>query len=203
MEASQPATPNSDVRVIPFELALRAERENVREFLAAKRRQVDQAETQLLSCLRQLACELASGRNTAEAACREADQEAAQLAREAEHLEQLRAELEARQAEWQNIQEQTTHQQELFLATLRREREALDEQFATLDRRRAESDSLENRATEHVVVDDADSKRRYEMVLEDLRELKRENTRLLEQLEAAQRAPATAQPAAAAGGALS
>ncbi len=207
MEVSRIRTPDPDGRVIPFDLALRAERETVREFLAAKQRQFDDAENHFVACLHQLEIELASGQHTTEAACREVDQQAVQLAREAQHLEQLRAELETRHAEWQRIQEQTTHQQELFLETLHRERQALDEQFAALDRRRSEGESLELAANTQATAEaEAAFQRRYEMAMEDLRELKRENERLQEQLEAAQapqRAPAPAVANANNGGSLS
>lgn len=189
MEASQPSTPDTGTGVIPFDLALRAERETVREFLTAKQLQFDKAENHLFGCLRQLASELATGRHAPEEAYREADQETAQLVREAERLEQLRAGLETRHAEWQRIQEQTMHQQELFLETLRREREALDEQFAALDRRRAEGESLEVTANARAASEaQAEFQCRYEMVLEDLRDLRQENTRLQQQLEASQTA---------------
>ena len=207
MEASQIHTPDPDGRVFPFDLALRAERETVREFLAAKQRQFDDAENHLLACLHQLEIELASGQHTTEAACREVDQQAVQLAREAEHLEQLRAELETRHTEWQRNQEQTTHQQELLLETLQRERQALDEQFAALDRRRSEGESLELAANAQATSEaEAAFQRRYEMAMEDLRDLKQENTRLQEQLEAslaAERTPAPAVANATDGGSLS
>ena len=149
MEASQPSTPDRTAQFDSFELTLRTERENVREFLAAKQKQLDEAEGQLLKCLSQLADDLNSGPHSAEDACRDVDQRAAELAREAEHLERLRAELESRHTEWQQVQQQSARQQDMFLETLRREREALNEQFAALQRRHAEGAASEAAVNEH------------------------------------------------------
>lgn len=225
MDASHLTTRDTADPIDQFDSALRHERDGLREFLAAADRQFDEAQDRLLDLLDRFAAEAAGGRHEEEAARRDADQRAAQLAQEAEHLDRLRADLDARRSEWQHAAEQTAQYQESLLESLRQEQQALERQRAEFERRQAECieaeragrellqqevaaargerKRLESAGQEHPQAkSDSELERRYQLALDDLRELKAENAQLEEQLSKARGAPPTTKSASADGSTL-
>ncbi len=138
MDAPHLSTPDAPDPIDLFDVALRKERDGVREFLAAKQRQLDEVHNRLFEYLDQLAREAAGGRHAAEAARHDVDERAAQLAEEAERFEQCRADLDARRAEWQQVAQQTTQHHQALLQTLGQEQQALQQRRAELERQQAE-----------------------------------------------------------------
>ncbi len=203
MDASHLTTRDTADPIDQFDSALRNEREGVREFLAAADRHFDEAQDRLLQLLDRFAVEVDGGRRAEETAGRDADQRTAQLAQEAERLDRLRADLDACRTEWQHAAEQTTQYQESLLEVLRQEQQALERQRAELERRQAECIETDRAGRElRPPQSDPELERRYQLALEDLRELNRENAQLEEQLKKVQCVQPTAKPASAGGGTL-
>lgn len=150
MDALHLSTPDTAERTDLFEVALRKERDGVRDFVAAKQRQLDEAHDRLLESLDGLAREDSGGRSDDEGLREAMDRQAAQLAQEADRLEQLRADLDACRAEWERSAGETTRHQEALLATLRQEQHALEQQRASLEQQQA---AFERRQAECIEID--------------------------------------------------
>ncbi|MDY0167392.1 MAG: hypothetical protein RBS80_12660 [Thermoguttaceae bacterium] len=179
MDAPHLSTPVSADPIDQFDAALRHERDGVQEFLAARQRQLDEAEIQLIGYFDQLAREAACGRYASETARQDVDQQAARFARETEYLAQLRADLEAHRAEWKHIAEATTRHQEALLETLREERNALEKQRASLEQNQAE---LERQQAEDTQCDQAEQ----ELLQQQIKEARSQQKRLETELAAVQ-----------------
>jgi len=195
MDASHLPPPDLDISADPFDSALRSERDQVREFLTAKQRQLDDAEQRLLASIGQMADEIAGSRQAIKAARHDVDAQAEQLAHQAEQIEQLRADLNGRRAEWQRAVEETAEQQRSLLQTLRQEqqslqeqRAALEQQQAALERRQADATGLDRAGRELIERQLVESRGRQERLETELATLRTQYDALKQEAAVAQAA---------------
>jgi len=266
MEASPLPTPDAQDWAERFNRSLQQQRERIREFLNAQRDRLGRVEAELAGQVQRIGDELAQDRDATREAADQIQQRSEQLARDQEALEDLKGQMDAKQARWEELQQQAAGQHESMLsqiqhrqeqldarwdeilqrqpqieeadARLRRERDELkkaqeelqaerqqlaaDAQRSQLERSESDDElqrqldaalqreeQLQRELDERPTVaaegsgesGSGEYRRRYEMAMEDIKQIKAEKTELQQQLAAA----AQGRPAAAApgnGGAL-
>jgi len=140
-----------------FQIALSEQREQLERFLQSGEERFEQAEGDLLELLERLAEEVAAGRAETATARADIEQQTAQLQQRGEQLEadrahlgqqraqleKLREEIDARAAQWQQLDQAAFERQQQALAELRSEHERLEQRNRQLlERDTAEQDQL-------------------------------------------------------------
>lgn len=166
MEVSPLPTPSAEDWSEQFAATLQVQRLRVREFLSSQQERLRRVETDLSEQLRQIAIEVADDRRQTLQARGELAQRCERMEHQAEVLEQMKKDLAARQAEWENLYHRVIEQQQSFADQLRqqqdefahRQQNLLQQQSAAvaaenhliLERRKMGSDlaELESRRTE-------------------------------------------------------
>ena len=169
--------------------SLDEQRRQIEEFLASRRRRMDGVEPELTDGLVQLVDELIRSRSEANAARDELLSREAGLQRQSEHVERMQAEVDAMRAEWEQSRRETEKQQSAFLQQMHNQRQELQELF----NRQLEENARRPSAPLEAGSDEEEYQERYQLSLQDIRELKVENEELKKEL-----ARASARPQAAA-----
>ena len=143
MEASPLPTPDTENWAEQFDQALTVQRDRVRTFLAAQQQRLRQVEAALDEQLRQLADELAKSRKATHQAREDVQQRAEQLARETEAFTSIKADLSARRAEWEEIQQRVNQQQAALADRIERQQGQLDRRYEELSQRQPEIEAAE------------------------------------------------------------
>ena len=144
MEATPLPTSDTDTSVEQFDQALAAQRDRVRDFLAAQQLRLQQVEAALDEQLGLLSKELARSREETHEARDDLKQRSEQLARETETFEAIKAELDVRQTQWEELQRLTSRQQESLAEQYRRQQEELDGRFKELAAQRPEIEAAQS-----------------------------------------------------------
>jgi hypothetical protein len=92
--------------------ALRAQRQKVREFLSAQQQRLQRAEGELAAQLDRIAEEMAADRQQSLQTREELARRSSEIERQAETMQQLKAELAVRQAEWEKLYRGVIEQQQ-------------------------------------------------------------------------------------------
>jgi len=148
MEATPLPTSDTDTSVEQFDQALAAQRDRVRDFLAAQQLRLQQVEAALDEQLGLLSEGLARSREETHEARDDLKQRSEQLARQTETFKAIKAELDVRQTQWEELQRSTTEQQEALAQQYRRQQEELDGRFEELAQQRPEIEAART-ALEH------------------------------------------------------
>ncbi len=221
MEASPLPTSDAQDWAERFNRSLQQQRERIREFLAAQQQRLGRVEAELAGQVRRIGDELAQTRDATREATDQVQQRSEQLAREQETLEELKQELDAKQDRWEQLQQQTGEQHEAMLSQMQHRQEQLDSRWDEILQRQPQieedearlrhdrdelekaQEKLQRELDERPTVaseggggsGDDEYRRRYEMSLEDIEEIKAEKAELQRQLAAAaENSPMAAAP---------
>jgi hypothetical protein len=150
MEVTHLPIPGAEEATEQFAATLSVQRQRVREFLSAQQERLRRAETELSEQLRLIGAELAEDRRETRQSQKEIALRSKQVQQQAESLEQMKADLAARHAEWENLYHNVIEQQRTFADQLklqqdefaRRQQDFLQQQAATVA---AETDLIRGR----------------------------------------------------------
>jgi chromosome segregation ATPase len=145
MEASNPPAPATSDWADRFTASLQNQSVRVRDFLAAQQQRLEQAETDLSEQLRIIADQLGEDRAHTMATKEEILRRSEELARQMETLSVLRNEFDAKQAQWEQVQQQASRHQQALLDQVHQQQSDLDRGFQDLARRNSEADEAENK----------------------------------------------------------
>jgi len=217
MEVSPLPIPGAEDGTEQIAAALHAQRRRVREFLSAQQDRLHRAERALSDQLRHIAAETADDRRQTRQTRDELARRSDELQRQAEAIEQMKTDLAARQAEWEKLYRGVIEQQQSFADQLKRQQDEFDRrQQDFLQQQSAAAAEIDLTREKEVLTarlaelagqlaqtrqeladaragsgkdkeDDDDLRRRYEMSIDDLRELRARNEELQEQLASARR----------------
>ena len=146
------------------------QRRQIEEFLASQRDRMDDVEVQVTESLGRIIDELIHERAETDGNQRDLENRAAQLEQESQRTAQMRAELDAARADWEQKQRSAEEQQAMFLEQLRRE-------FGQQPKGGGGGDSEDGDS------EDGEYQQRYKMALEDIRELREKNETLKKGLD--------------------
>jgi len=140
MEVSPLSIPGAEDGTEQFAAALSVQRQRVREFLSAQQERLRRAETELSEQLQRIGAELADDRRETRRTQEELAQRSGQLKQQADAIEQMKADLAARQAEWEKLYSSVIEQQQSFAGQLklqqdefaRRQQDFLQQQTAAV-----------------------------------------------------------------------
>ena len=140
MEVSPLSIPGAEDGTEQFAAALHVQRQRVREFLADQQDRLRRAETELSQQLQRIGAELADDRRQTRQSQEELAQRSGQLQQQAEAIEQMKADLAARQAEWEKLYHSVIEQQQSLAGQLklqqdefaRRQQDFLQQQTAAV-----------------------------------------------------------------------
>ncbi|MGA2059408.1 MAG: hypothetical protein ABSG67_02920 [Thermoguttaceae bacterium] len=119
MEVSPLSIPGTEDGTEQFAAALSAQRQRVREFLSAQQERLRRAETALSEQLQRIGAELADDCRQTRRTQEELAQRSGQLRQQAQAIEQMKADLAARQAEWEKLYHSVIDQQQSFAGQLK------------------------------------------------------------------------------------
>ncbi len=184
--------------------SLGEQRRQIEEFLASRRRRMDGVESELSGGLARVVEELIRSRMETDTAGDELEGRKARLEQEAEHIEQMRAELHAARsdldavrADWEKARRMTDKQQSLLLEQIQKQQQGQQPEQQDphgdreLEELRGQCEEL-RRELEQRPQDDSEYQKRYELSLQDIRELRQENKELNEELSQAKSQPQSA-----------
>jgi chromosome segregation ATPase len=140
MEVHPLSIPDAEDGTEQFAAALSVQRRRVREFLAAQQERLRRAETELSQQLQRIGAELADDRRETRRTQEELAQRSTQLQQQADAIERMKADLAARQAEWEKLYNSVIDQQQSFAGQLklqqdefaRRQQDFLQQQTAAV-----------------------------------------------------------------------
>jgi hypothetical protein len=121
MEVTPLPIPGAEDWTEQFAATLHAQRQRVREFLSAQRERLRRAEGELSGQLQQIAVELADDRRQTSQTREELAQRSEQLQQQAQLLEQMKADLTARQGEWEILYRRVIEQQQSLADQLKQQ----------------------------------------------------------------------------------
>jgi chromosome segregation ATPase len=125
MEVSPHATAAANQWTEQFTATLHNQRQRVREFLCAQQERLRRAEAGLTAQLQAISRELAEDQHKTRQAREELAQRSEELQRQYSALEQVKAELATRQAEWEKLSHRTLDQEQAFAAQFKQQQEEL------------------------------------------------------------------------------
>jgi len=125
MEATTLPIPGAENWTEQFNIAVSAQRERVRAFLAAQQERLQGAEDALAAQIQTLSEEMAEDRRQTRLARDELAGRAEELERQAQSLERMKAEIAARQADWDDLCRRTLAQQQTFAEQIRQKQDEL------------------------------------------------------------------------------
>jgi hypothetical protein len=123
MEVSPLSIPGAEDGTEQFAAALSVQRQRVREFLSAQQERLRRAETELSEQLQRIGAELADDRRETRRTQEELAQRSGQLQQQVVAIEKMKADLTARQSEWENLYHSVIDQQQSFAEHLKLQQE--------------------------------------------------------------------------------
>ena len=210
--------------------SLGEQRRQIEKFLASRRERMDGVESELSNGLAQIVDELVSLRSETQVTRDELQNREERLRQDAERIEQKQAELDAARAEWEESRRAAEQQQSALLEQIQKqlaERPAAADNSEEMERLTAQRDAavVNLEETEQLLAeaenklvqaanaasdsdgsksDGSEYQKRYEMSLDDIKELREENQRIQEELEKAKsRGPSAAAAPVATDGPMS
>jgi hypothetical protein len=125
MEVSPLSISDAENWTEDFSVTLNNQRQRVREFLSAQQERLRQAELELASQLQRIAAEMAHDRVETQRAKEDLAQRAEQLKFQSASIEQIKNELNARQAVWENLYRGVFEQQQAYAEQVKKQQEEL------------------------------------------------------------------------------
>ena len=110
MDAPFLPTPGAEHWAEHFTTALQGQSDRVRAFLDSQKERMRRAESELTAQFEKIAAEIAADRLYSRQNKEELDLRAEELRRQAEHLERLKADIAAREMEWEKLTERSLQQ---------------------------------------------------------------------------------------------